>query len=87
MVSIKKFKYKDKPNKEITDVIAKLEAKHGIVLMARNDDDIVNGYVTIHGSDVEIGLYEEDEAPNSEHKVTLKKCDVMPDIKESDIDG
>ena len=52
--------------------------------MARNETDIVNGFINILHDDphiIEITLYDKDESSNNKHKSTFKK----PKTKESEL--
>ena len=51
-----------------------IELATGIKLMAKNEGDLVDGYINFYGNEIEIFLYDEDELPNTEHLSTLRKC-------------
>ena len=55
----------------------KIENEFNIKLMARNDTDIVNGFITIQHEEnnhkILVCLYDKNEESNKEHKTTFKK--------------
>lgn len=77
-IGIKKAGFKsDKLDANNVNALAnlcnKIETAEGIKLMATNDDDIVDVYVNVVGDEIEIFMYDVDEAPNTEHASTLRK--------------
>ena len=76
-----KIKCKEPINQCSEDIIKQLENKLGIKLMARIENDIVNGFVNIHHEKNEhtitVVTYDEDEKPKDKlHKTTFKKPNI-----------
>jgi|TARA_R110002020_G_scaffold415880_1_gene625136 hypothetical protein len=69
------------------DIITKLETKFNCKLYARDEKDIVNGYVSIEHEQnkhtITIEFYDKNENPNANHLTTFKKLSAIP--KESEI--
>jgi len=64
------------------NLVEKLEGKFGCILMARNKNDEVSGYITIFHEagkhKVICVLYDNDEKPNKKHQTTFKKLKPFP---------
>ena len=69
------------------DIITKLEDEFNCKLYARDEKDIVNGYVSIlhepNKHNIIIEFYDKNENPNTHHLTTFKKLSTSP--KESEI--
>jgi len=63
------------------EIIEKLKPL-GLKLRADNENDIVNGYVSMvhapNNHSITIAVYEETENPNAEHLTTLKRPSKVP---------
>ena len=63
------------------NIMSKLE-NPSLKLHAENENDSVNGSITIHhlnnNHKITIEIYDTDELPNSQHKSTLKRPNVIP---------
>ena len=71
---------------QLVRLIEGIETQTGLKLMARNEEDTVDGFITVYGDDVKVFVYDEDEAPSKEHKSTLRKVVDVPQANVDKID-
>jgi hypothetical protein len=68
------------------NIRTKLEEKFNIKLMARDEKDSVNGFISIvheeNNHTILIGLYDKNEEPSSKHQTTFKKLSKFPTQKQ-----
>lgn len=50
-----------------------IELATGLKLRAKNETDILDGYVIVYGDNIQIFFYDEDEVANEGHKNIFKK--------------
>ena len=72
----------DDPLKCSDNIRTKLEEKFNIKIMARDEKDTVNGFISIvheeNNHKILVGLYDKNEEPGSEHQTTFKKLSKFP---------
>ena len=82
LIKITKKKSCSDSRKCSDNILNELEEEFSCKLMARTNNDIVNGSVSIlhtpNNHDIRIEFYDKNEEPNSEHKTTLKKLGKIP---------
>lgn len=66
-------KYKFTKPCDISKLAREIQAATGMKLMADDENDTVDGFITRCGDDVDIVFYDNDEAPTAVHKTTFRK--------------